>query len=70
MEKIQNKLKQLKTEMEKNREVFNKDRLVARNVKKYQDNYFKKQDLLRAEIDKCERQETLYSDLKELGVVK
>ncbi len=70
MEKINEQLKAINKEMQHNKEVFNKDRLTARNVIKYQNSYFKKQDLLRAKIEKCERQLTLYEDLKELGVIK
>ncbi len=70
MEKINEQLKAINKEMQHNKEVFNKDRLTARNVIKYQNSYFKKQTLLREKIDKCERQATLYADLKELGVIK
>ncbi len=70
MEKIQEQLKEINKEMEHNKEVFNEERLTVRNVITHQNNYFKKQELLRAKIEKCERQETLYQDLKELGIIK
>ncbi len=67
---MKNKINELKKEIETNKNKFNKNRLIARNVIDYQNSYFRKQDLLREKIKNCERQEILINDLKEIGVIK
>ncbi len=70
MNKLEQKIKELNDERLRNQFDFNNERKGRRNVVKYQDDYFKKQDLIRSQIEKYERQNLLYNDLKELGIIK
>ncbi len=70
MNKLEIKIKELNNKININKDKFNKERLITRNVVSCQDEYFKKQDLLRAEIEKYERQNTLYNDLKDIGIIR
>ncbi len=70
MNKLEIKIQKLEDEIFRNKMDFNSTRKGRKDVVAFQDEYFKKQDTLRAEIEKCERQNLLYKDLKELGILK
>ncbi len=70
MNKLEIKIQKLEDEIFRNKMDFNSTRKGRKDVVAFQDEYFKKQDTLRVEIEKCERQNLLYKDLKELGILK
>ncbi len=70
MNKLETKIKELNDEMFRNKLDFNSTIKGRKDVVAFQDEYFKKQDTLRAEIEKYERQNTLYNDLKDIGIIR